>query len=66
MLLVLLELVVLQVPQVQELLAQLVLLVQAYLVQRELPEQLEQELPVLLVLLELVVPPEPQALQAQV
>jgi hypothetical protein len=57
---------VLQVPQVQELLAQLVLLVQAYLVQRELPEQLEQELPVLLVLLELVVPPEPQALQAQV
>jgi hypothetical protein len=55
-----------QVPQVQELLAQLVLLVQAYLVQRELPEQLEQELPVLLVLLELVVPPEPQALQAQV
>jgi hypothetical protein len=41
-LLVLLELVVLQVPQVQELLAQLVLLVQAYLVQRELPEQLVQ------------------------
>ena len=37
-----LELVVLQVPQVQELLAQLVLLVQAYLVQRELPEQLVQ------------------------
>ena len=30
------------VPQVQELLAQLVLLVQAYLVQRELPEQLVQ------------------------
>ena len=29
-------------------------------------EQLEQELPVLLVLLELVVPPELQALQAQV
>ena len=52
-----------QVPQVQELLAQLVLLVQAYLVQRELPEQLEQELPVLLVLLELVVPPEPLVLQ---
>ena len=42
MLLVLLELVVQQVPQVQELLAQLVLLVQAYLVQRELPEQLVQ------------------------
>ena len=30
------------VPQVQELQAQLVLLVQAYLVQRELPEQLVQ------------------------
>jgi hypothetical protein len=41
-LLVLLELAEPLVPQVQELQAQLVLLVQAYLVQRELPEQLVQ------------------------
>ena len=62
-LLALLELAEPLVPRVRAYLEPQVLLVQEYLAQLVLPEQLEQELPVLLVLLELVVPPEPLVLQ---